>query len=232
MIASIHARSSAAGGHADRRSIRSPTKSIRNPLAVGGGSDPDPPDQIRCWRSALVLTGIRVKDIAEIIAAGAQVARARAWLGLDANLQRTAVTITPVTTGGGRFRAPRWRRRRSQRLVRVMAWQFRCAEPYYRRRSAARRRRRYHGATAALIDPSNLIGNSIGIGKSSTHSDLRRPMPGVLRPFLQFDLPRTFVLDPMSATIPAPAFQLFSPPTRRWQREVADASPDRARLGI
>lgn len=71
-------------------------KAIRNPVAVGGGADPDPPEQIRRYAPRSVLTFDRAVsgDDYETIAAQAPgVARARAYWTWDAEEQRSLVVI-------------------------------------------------------------------------------------------------------------------------------------------
>lgn len=71
-------------------------KAIRNPVQVGGGADPDPPDQIRRYAPQSVLTFDRAVsgDDYEVIAAQAPgVARARAYWTWDSDEQRSLVVI-------------------------------------------------------------------------------------------------------------------------------------------
>jgi uncharacterized phage protein gp47/JayE len=71
-------------------------KAIRNPVAVGGGADPDPPEQIRRYAPRSVLTFDRAVsgDDYETIAAQAPgVARARAYWTWDATEQRSLVVV-------------------------------------------------------------------------------------------------------------------------------------------
>lgn len=71
-------------------------KAIRNPVAVGGGADPDPPQQIRRYAPRSVLTFDRAVsgDDYETIAAQAPgVARSRAYWTWDADEQRSLVVI-------------------------------------------------------------------------------------------------------------------------------------------
>ena len=71
-------------------------KAIRNPVAVGGGADPDPPQQIRRYAPRSVLTFDRAVsgDDYETIAAQAPgVARSRAYWTWDAGEQRSLVVI-------------------------------------------------------------------------------------------------------------------------------------------
>jgi hypothetical protein len=71
-------------------------KSLRNPLAAGGGADPDPPEQIRTYAPRSVLTFGRAisGDDYEVIAAQTPgVTRARAYWSWDAAQQRTLVIV-------------------------------------------------------------------------------------------------------------------------------------------
>ncbi len=71
-------------------------KAVRNPVAVGGGSDPDPPAKIRAYAPRSVLTfgrAVSGDDYGTIAAQAPGVARARAYWKWDSSLQRTAVTI-------------------------------------------------------------------------------------------------------------------------------------------
>ena len=71
-------------------------KKIVDPLAVGGGADPDPPDQIRRYAPGSVLTfgrAISVDDYEVIAAQAPGVARARAYWSWDAGLQRALPTV-------------------------------------------------------------------------------------------------------------------------------------------
>jgi hypothetical protein len=70
--------------------------SVRNPVAVGGGADPDPPSQVRQYAPRSVLTFGRAvsADDYEVIAARAPgVALARSYWAWDADEQRTLVTV-------------------------------------------------------------------------------------------------------------------------------------------
>ncbi len=71
-------------------------QSIRNPVAVGGGADPDPPAKLRRLAPRSVLTFNRAvsADDYEVIAAQAPgVARAKAALAFDSVEQRPRVTV-------------------------------------------------------------------------------------------------------------------------------------------
>ncbi|MDQ0464398.1 hypothetical protein QO010_002179 [Caulobacter ginsengisoli] len=69
---------------------------VRNPVAVGGGADADPPDQIRRYAPRSVLTfgrAVSVLDYEAIAAQAPGVTRARAAWAWDEASQRTAVTV-------------------------------------------------------------------------------------------------------------------------------------------
>ncbi|HEX2047679.1 MAG TPA: hypothetical protein VHF27_07940 [Acidimicrobiales bacterium] len=71
-------------------------KAIRNPVAVGGGSDPDPPDQIRRYAPKSVLTfgrAVSADDYETIAVQAPGVARARSYWGWDGGQQRAVVTV-------------------------------------------------------------------------------------------------------------------------------------------
>ncbi len=71
-------------------------KSLKNPVAVGGGADPDPPDRIRRFAPRSVLTFGRAisGDDHEVIAAQAPgVSRVQAVWSFDAGEQRAAMKI-------------------------------------------------------------------------------------------------------------------------------------------
>jgi hypothetical protein len=71
-------------------------KEIRNPVAVGGGADPDPPAQIRRYAPRSVLTfgrAVSADDYETIAAQTPGVARARSYWTFDAEEQRALVTI-------------------------------------------------------------------------------------------------------------------------------------------
>jgi predicted phage baseplate assembly protein len=78
---------------------------VRNPVAVGGGADPDPPSQVRRYAPRSVLTFGRAvsADDYEVIAAQAPgVARARSYWAWDAEEQRTLVTVYVGDDDGAR----------------------------------------------------------------------------------------------------------------------------------
>ena len=71
-------------------------KSIRNPVAAGGGADPDPPDQIQTYAPRSVLTfgrAVSADDYETIAAQTPGVARARSYYTFDAAQQRSLVKI-------------------------------------------------------------------------------------------------------------------------------------------
>ncbi|MEO8716240.1 MAG: baseplate J/gp47 family protein, partial [Acetobacteraceae bacterium] len=71
-------------------------KSVLNPVAVSGGADTDPPDQIRRYAPRSVLTfgrAVSVFDYEAIAAQAPGVTRARAAWSWDDARQRTAVTV-------------------------------------------------------------------------------------------------------------------------------------------
>ena len=71
-------------------------QAIRNPIAPGGGADPDPPDQIRRYAPRSVLTfgrAVSGDDYETLAAQTPGVSRARARWIWDANLQRTLVKV-------------------------------------------------------------------------------------------------------------------------------------------
>jgi len=71
-------------------------KAVHNPVAVGGGSDPDPPAQIRRYAPQSVLCfgrAISADDYETIAAQAPGVARARSYWAWDPIQQRTLVTI-------------------------------------------------------------------------------------------------------------------------------------------
>jgi hypothetical protein len=70
--------------------------SIRNPVAAGGGADPEPASQIRRYAPLSVLTfgrAVSGDDYQAIAALTPGVARASAYWSFDAIQQRTAVTV-------------------------------------------------------------------------------------------------------------------------------------------
>jgi hypothetical protein len=71
-------------------------KSIRNPVAVGGGSDPDPPGKVRQLAPRSVLTfnrAVSLDDYEVIAAAAPGVKRAKAAFSFDAVAQRPGINI-------------------------------------------------------------------------------------------------------------------------------------------
>ena len=71
-------------------------KSIRNPVAAGGGADPDAPDKVRQLAPLTVLTfgrAISIDDYEAIAAHAPGVTRAKAEFAFDPTAQRPRVTI-------------------------------------------------------------------------------------------------------------------------------------------
>ncbi len=71
-------------------------KAVRNPVAVGGGADPDPLNQIRRYAPQSALTfgrAISADDYETIAAQAPGVARARSYWAWDPDQQRALVTI-------------------------------------------------------------------------------------------------------------------------------------------
>lgn len=71
-------------------------KAVRNPVAVGGGDDPDPPEQIKQYAPQSVLAfgrAISGDDYETIAAQAPGVARARAYLSWDPGQQRATVIV-------------------------------------------------------------------------------------------------------------------------------------------
>ena len=71
-------------------------KAIRNPVAVGGGADPDSPKKIRRYAPQSVLTfgrAVSGDDYETIAAQAPGVARARSYWAWNPEEQRTLVTI-------------------------------------------------------------------------------------------------------------------------------------------
>jgi hypothetical protein len=71
-------------------------RSIRNPVPVGGGSDPDPPSKIRQLAPRSVLTfnrAVSVDDFEVIAAQAPSVTRAKAAVAFDPLAQRPRVTV-------------------------------------------------------------------------------------------------------------------------------------------
>lgn len=69
---------------------------VRNPVAVGGGADPEPPDKIRRYAPRSVLTfgrAVSVLDYGALAAQAPGVKRARAAWAWDETRQRAAVTV-------------------------------------------------------------------------------------------------------------------------------------------
>jgi hypothetical protein len=77
-------------------------KAVRNPVAVGGGADPDPPSQIRRYAPRSVLTfgrAISADDYETTAAQAPGVDRARAYWSWDSSEQRALVTVYVGDTG-------------------------------------------------------------------------------------------------------------------------------------
>jgi hypothetical protein len=79
-------------------------QSIQNPVQVGGGGDPDPPDRVRQYAPQSVLTfgrAISLDDFEAVAGAASGVTRAQAVLGLNPISQRPRVQVfvLPGTTG-------------------------------------------------------------------------------------------------------------------------------------
>lgn len=71
-------------------------KSIHNPVGVGGGADPDPPDQIKRYAPPTVLTfgrAVSGDDYESIAAQAPGVTRVQAVWSFDATEQRTALKL-------------------------------------------------------------------------------------------------------------------------------------------
>jgi hypothetical protein len=75
---------------------RSGVKGVRNPVRVGGGSDPEPADQVRRYAPQSVLTfgrAVSASDFEAIAARAPGVARAKAVWGFDPAALRGAVIV-------------------------------------------------------------------------------------------------------------------------------------------
>jgi hypothetical protein len=71
-------------------------KGVRNPVAAGGGADPDPPGRLRALAPRSVVTfgrAVSADDYGSIALGAPGVRRARAYFVWDAELQRTAVKL-------------------------------------------------------------------------------------------------------------------------------------------
>jgi predicted phage baseplate assembly protein len=71
-------------------------KSVKNPVAVGGGADPDPPDQVRKYAPLSVMTfgrAISGDDYQAIAARAPGVTRVQAVWSFDGTEQRGAMTL-------------------------------------------------------------------------------------------------------------------------------------------
>jgi len=77
-------------------------RGLKNPVAAGGGADPDPPDQIKTYAPRSVLTfgrAVSSLDFAAIAAAAAPGTRVAAGWAWDSANQRGAVTIRVADAG-------------------------------------------------------------------------------------------------------------------------------------
>jgi hypothetical protein len=149
-------------------------RAVRNPVAVGGGSDPDPPDKLRRSAPRSLLTfnrAISVADFEAIAAHTPGVVRAKAAVTFDPEAQRPRVVVwvgddqTAVESVQAAFAAAA----DPNRLPRVVAAKavvmtLRLTVLYDPRRDADAVRAAVH---AALIDPdAGLLGlNVVGIGQ-------------------------------------------------------------------
>jgi predicted phage baseplate assembly protein len=167
-------------------------RAVRNPVAVGGGSDPDAPDKVRRLAPRSLLTfnrAVSVDDF-EAIAAGAPgVVRAKAAVALGPQAQRPAVTVwvgddakavsnarTALTDAAGTDRAPRVVAARAV----VMTLSLTVVVDPRRDPTAV-----LAAVRAALIDPdAGLLGvNVVGIGQSFYDSQVYAAclaVPGVV----------------------------------------------------
>src|SRR5207237_6648540 len=71
-------------------------RAVRNPVPVGGGADPDPPEQIRRYAPRSVMTfgrAVSGLDYETIAAQTPGVARARVYWSWDASEQRNLVKV-------------------------------------------------------------------------------------------------------------------------------------------
>jgi hypothetical protein len=69
---------------------------VRNPVAAGGGADPDPPEQLRRYAPRSVLTfgrAVAADDYAVVASQAPGVTRAGSVLSWDSNQQRAVVTV-------------------------------------------------------------------------------------------------------------------------------------------
>jgi hypothetical protein len=153
-------------------------RAIHNPVAVGGGSDPAPPDQIRRYAPQSVLTLGRAisGDDYEAIAA-AVVPRARSYWTWDGDQQRTLVTIY-VGDDQSAVDAARTALALADDPNRLVVVKLATVIPielyltllidpqYDTARVTA-------GVTAALLDPqSGLFGESLRIGQTIYDSEI------------------------------------------------------------
>jgi predicted phage baseplate assembly protein len=167
-------------------------RAVRNPVAVGGGSDPDAPDKVRRLAPRSLLTfgrAVSVDDF-EAVAAGAPgVVRARAAVAFDPRAQRPAVTVwvgdddnavnkarEALAAAAGADRAPR------VVAARAVVMTLRLTVVTDPRRDAGSV---LAAVRAALIDPdAGLLGvNVVGIGQAFYDSQVYAAclaVPGVV----------------------------------------------------
>ncbi len=155
-------------------------KAIHNPVAVGGGADPDPPGQIRSYAPQSVLTfgrAISADDYETIAAQAPGVARARSYFSFDAAQQRALVTIYvgDNTAAVGAAQTALALAADPNRpvvvnpavAVAIQLYLTVLVDPKYDTPTVQA------GVTAALIDAQNgLFGASIGIGQTIYDSQI------------------------------------------------------------
>jgi predicted phage baseplate assembly protein len=157
-------------------------KAIHNPVAVGGGADPDPPGQIRRYAPQSVLTfgrAISADDYESIAAQAPGVARARAYFAFDAAQQRALVTIyagdnaaavtaaqTALALAGDPNRPVAVK---LAHAVPIQLYLTVLVDPEYDPAAVA------CGVSAALLDPqSGLFGASLRIGQTIYDSQIHQ----------------------------------------------------------
>jgi len=155
-------------------------KAIHNPVAAGGGADPDPPGQIRRYAPQSVLTfgrAISADDYETIAAQAPGVARARSYFSFDAAQQRALVTVyvgdNAAAAGAAQTAlAPADDPNRPVMVKLAMAVAVQLSltlvvDPKYDLPTVAA------GVTSALTDPQNgLFGAFIGIGQTIYDSQI------------------------------------------------------------
>jgi hypothetical protein len=155
-------------------------KAIHNPVAVGGGADPDPPSQIRRYAPQSVLTfgrAISADDYQTIAAQAPGVARARSYFSFDAAQQRALVTLyvgdDPAAVTAAQTALALADDPNRPVLVKlafavpIQLYLTVLVDPKYDTPTVL------SGVTAALIDPQNgLLGGSIGIGQTIYDSQI------------------------------------------------------------